>query len=138
MAKRRNKDAQKLRTIDRHRKIQSRFKELYDQQRLRYDDTVDKLADEFCMSKITIYAVLRRDLPPEQNTITTTKNLFTDCIAQQQAPPPVTVTIQPDHLLINSYDNRDQQPKPEIDQIITNNPHPSVKPAPFKVTTTDE
>lgn len=78
MAKRRNKDAQKLRTIERHRKIQARFKELYDQQRLRYDDTVDKLADEFCMSKITIYAVLRRDLPPEQSTITTTKNLFTD------------------------------------------------------------
>lgn len=64
--------------------------------------------------------------------------VFTDCIAQQQAPPPVTVTIQPDHLLINSYDNRDQQPKPEIDQIITNNPHPSVSSLPFKVPTTNE
>lgn len=60
--------------------------------------------------------------------------LFTDCIAQQQAPPPITVAITPDNLLINSYDNRYQQPAPEIDQIITNNPHPSVNPLPFKVT----
>lgn len=78
MAKKRNKDAQKLRTIARHRKIQARFTELYDQERLRYDDTIKQLADEFCLSTITIYEILRRTLPPEQDTTNTTQNLFTN------------------------------------------------------------
>jgi hypothetical protein len=49
--------------LHRHRKDTSPvYRAVRPSSGLGYDDTVDKrLADEFCMSTITIYAILRRD-----------------------------------------------------------------------------
>lgn len=47
-------------TNKRHEAIRARFKELYNGKRLRIDDVVDKLCEEFFLAKITVERILRK------------------------------------------------------------------------------
>lgn len=44
----------------RHEAIRARCKELYTQKRIRYDDVVNKLCEEFFLAKITVERILRK------------------------------------------------------------------------------
>jgi hypothetical protein len=48
-----------------YKRIQERFKELYDTQKLRYDYVLEVLETEFCKASGTIQHILRMDLPKE-------------------------------------------------------------------------
>lgn len=50
------------RTIDKYRHVQKRFNDLYNVKRLRYDDTLKKLSQEFFMSVDTIQMILRTEV----------------------------------------------------------------------------
>lgn len=50
-------------------KIQARFKELYEGQKLRYDYVLETLCNEFCKAEGTIQFILRLDLPPTEGDI---------------------------------------------------------------------
>jgi len=61
-------------TIKFYRKVQARYKRLYDQERIRHDDVIERLMDEYDKSDITIYRILRTDLPdvlPVKNPLQT-------------------------------------------------------------------
>lgn len=49
-------------------RIQARFKELFNGQKLRYDKVTGMLCTEFCKAENTIYNILRMDLPPSETT----------------------------------------------------------------------
>lgn len=50
-------------TIKKYTAIQARYKELYDVSRLRHDDVIKKLMDEFFIAhEVTIWRILRTDL----------------------------------------------------------------------------
>jgi len=50
-------------SLIKYRAIQNRFKELYDGHRIRVDDVYEKLGEEFFLSEIRLYEILRLDLP---------------------------------------------------------------------------
>lgn len=51
-------------TIRKYRAIKARFNELYNTHRIRYDDVIEKLMDEFfIMDSKTISRILSTDLP---------------------------------------------------------------------------
>lgn len=50
----------KQRTRKRHEKISKRFEALYNKQRLRFDDVVNQLADEFTLSPAYVERILKQ------------------------------------------------------------------------------
>lgn len=66
-----NKSENKMRrgTALKYKAIQNRFEVLYNVQRLRYDDVIDKLMEEFFITeRTTIHRIMRinvPDVPPE-------------------------------------------------------------------------
>lgn len=50
------------RTVAKYIRIQERFNELYNTKRLRYDDTLQKLSEEFFMSTDSVQKILRKDM----------------------------------------------------------------------------
>ena len=57
-----NRSVSRARTVARYRAVQARFKILYDQKRLRYDDCVKKLAAEFFLSETYVMRILAMEL----------------------------------------------------------------------------
>lgn len=50
-------------TIKFYRKVKAQYAFLYNEKRLRHDDVIEKLMDDFCISNITVYRILRTELP---------------------------------------------------------------------------
>ena len=53
----------RVNTVKFYRKVQSRCTVLYNVQRLRYDDVIEQLMDEYDKSEVTINRILRTELP---------------------------------------------------------------------------
>lgn len=53
-------ERRKAMTQKRNQKIRQRFTRLYEKDRLRMDDVVLRLCDEFCLSPITIERILNQ------------------------------------------------------------------------------
>ncbi|RMF46263.1 MAG: hypothetical protein D6751_05465 [Deltaproteobacteria bacterium] len=55
-------------TLRKYQRIQQRYRELYDGKRLRHDDVIQHLMDEFFISELTVYRILRTEIPsPKQS-----------------------------------------------------------------------
>jgi hypothetical protein len=50
-------------TVARYRAIKDRFDQLYNDKRIRYDDVIRKLGEEFFISEHTVLRILKTDLP---------------------------------------------------------------------------
>jgi hypothetical protein len=62
-----------------YKRIQERFKELYQEQKLRYDYVLELLEKEFCKASGTLQHILRYDLPRElPETNPTQMKLFSE------------------------------------------------------------
>ena len=59
----------KERTRRKHQKVRDFFDKLYNHQRLRYEDSVEKTADEYDYSITTIETILRNTQQPQLNTV---------------------------------------------------------------------
>ena len=53
----------RIATIEKYRAIKTRFEHLYNTKRVRYDDVIQQLAQEYFCSEQTILRVLKTDLP---------------------------------------------------------------------------
>ncbi len=50
-------------TVKFYRKVQDEYKVLYEEQRIRHDDVIQRLMEKFYKSEVTIYRILRTELP---------------------------------------------------------------------------
>jgi hypothetical protein len=50
-------------TVARYRAIKDRFDHLFNEKRIRYDDVIKKLGQEFYISEHTVLRILKTDLP---------------------------------------------------------------------------
>jgi hypothetical protein len=50
-------------TIKLYSRIKQRYEVLYNEQRIRHDDVIERLCDEFCKEQQVIYRALRIELP---------------------------------------------------------------------------
>jgi len=51
----------KKNTIKRNQRIVEEYNRLYNQERIRHDDVVEKLSEMFCLSESTINRILSKD-----------------------------------------------------------------------------
>lgn len=49
-------------TLNRYLAIQARFKQLFESERLRYDDVINKLCAEFFIRESTLFKILKKEL----------------------------------------------------------------------------
>lgn len=52
--------SRKKNTAERNNKIKARFSELYEKKRMRLDDVISQLAEEFCLSPLTIERIISK------------------------------------------------------------------------------
>ena len=63
-------------TIKLYRRIKARYTKLYDEQRLRHDDVIEQLKDEFCKEYLTIHRAISCSLPESSVTNPLQTQLF--------------------------------------------------------------
>ena len=65
-------------TIKFYRKVKNQYDFLYNEKRLRHDDVIEKLMDDFCISSITVYRIFRTELPNNEVENTSQIDLFAE------------------------------------------------------------